>query len=61
MSKIMLEMVMIIQVMAGKIQYTVRNEDGFEGYSIGQEGVMNERRYERTMYACFIDISYRLL
>ena len=24
------------------------------GYSIGQEGVMNERRYERTMYACFI-------
>ena len=24
------------------------------GYSIGQEGVMNEGRYERTMYACFI-------
>ena len=29
--KIILEMVMIIQVMAGKIQYTVRNEDDFEG------------------------------
>ena len=40
----MLEMVMIIQVMAGKIQYTVRNEDDFEGIEYRTGGCYERKK-----------------